>query len=115
MGTARPWIGGPLSLVQPVGTAREIQLDLVFPSKGRAQGPPSARLLCDEEGCERHFRDAHRLYTEMGAVMRGGEKTEALAVHGSLRPLPSPIQASVRPESYVTWSGSLFARWRSPC
>ncbi len=27
-----------------------------------------ARLLGDEEGCERHFREAHRLYTEMGAV-----------------------------------------------
>ncbi len=27
-----------------------------------------ARLLGDEEGCERHLREAHRLYTEMGAV-----------------------------------------------
>ncbi len=27
-----------------------------------------ARLLGDEEGCERHLREAHRLYTEMGAA-----------------------------------------------
>ncbi len=27
-----------------------------------------ARLLGDGEGCEHHFRDAHRLYTEIGAV-----------------------------------------------
>lgn len=27
-----------------------------------------ARLLGDEEGCERHLREAHSLYTEMGAV-----------------------------------------------
>ncbi len=27
-----------------------------------------ARLLGDEEGCERHFREAHRLYTEMDPV-----------------------------------------------
>ncbi len=27
-----------------------------------------ARLLGDGEGCERHFREAHRLYTKMGAV-----------------------------------------------
>ncbi len=27
-----------------------------------------ARLLGDDEGCERHFREAHRLYTEMGAL-----------------------------------------------
>ncbi len=27
-----------------------------------------ARLLGDEEGCERESREAHRLYTEMGAM-----------------------------------------------
>ena len=39
-----------------------------------------ARLLGDEEGCERHFREAHRLYTEMGAAghaERAGRELEA--------------------------------------
>ncbi len=27
-----------------------------------------ARLVGDEEGCQRHYREAHRLYTEMGAT-----------------------------------------------
>ncbi len=67
---------GPSGALRPL---RGLRCLTPFPSEESAH---LARLLGDEEGCERHFREAHRLYTEMGAVghaERVGRELEASA------------------------------------